>query len=352
MEREKQANSKMVTIYDIAKEAGVSAATVSRVLNGSASVRKEKKEKIEQIIAKYNFKPNVLAKGLSDTATRNIGIIAADVRNPYYSAVFVECEQAAEEMGYSVGLTNSLGEKEREINQLDILLRQKVDAIIQMGGSVDDLVVDEAYAQKLREISAGTPIVVTGHMDKEPVYSVFIDEEKAIDLLMEHLISLGHRRIALVCGEMRVASTYYKYQRYRDNLHRYGIPENEDYVVGGYYDPESGYSAANQVLELDERPTAIIAINDFAASGVLRSIRDHGLRVPEDISIVSFDNTYITELTVPKLTSIDYDYKQYGKTLIGTAIAAASGNPVDHVRLIEPVLVVRESTGPCPEKIR
>ena len=142
MENDRLNAGKSITIYDIAEEAGVSASTVSRVLNGSASVRKEKKDRIQSIIDKYNFKPNALAKGLSDTATKTIGIIAADVRNPYYSALFVACEIAAEKAGYSVGLANSLGVKEREQSQLDLLLQQKVDAIIQMGGRVDDLRVE------------------------------------------------------------------------------------------------------------------------------------------------------------------------------------------------------------------
>ena len=124
MENEKPIAARAITIYDIAKEAGVSASTVSRVLTGKASVRKEKKERIQKLIEKYNFRPNALAKALSDTATRTIGIIAADVRNPYYSALFVACEMAAEKLGYSVSLANSLDSIEREQSQLDLLVQQ------------------------------------------------------------------------------------------------------------------------------------------------------------------------------------------------------------------------------------
>ena len=218
MENDRLNAGKSITIYDIAEEAGVSASTVSRVLNGSASVRKEKKDRIQSIIDKYNFKPNALAKGLSDTATKTIGIIAADVRNPYYSALFVACEIAAEKAGYSVSLANSLGVKEREQSQLDLLLQQKVDAIIQMGGRVDDLITDDAYAEKVRTVCISTPVIVTGKLDKAPVHRVVIDEAEGMNLVMEHLIGLGHEKIALVGGQMRVASTFYKYQRYQENL--------------------------------------------------------------------------------------------------------------------------------------
>ncbi|MBQ3795354.1 MAG: LacI family DNA-binding transcriptional regulator [Butyrivibrio sp.] len=346
MEKEKLNAGKTITIYDIAEEAGVSASTVSRVLNGSASVRKEKKDRILDLIKKYNFKPNALAKGLSDTATKTIGILVADVRNPYYSALFVACEKAAEKAGYSVNLTNSLNEIERETHSLDLFTQQKVDAIIQMGGRVDDLITDDAYAGKVRSVAATTPVIVTGKLDKAPVYSVVIDEAEGMNLVMEHLISHGHEKIALVGGNMRVTSTFYKYQRYQENLKERGIPERGEFVVNSSYDPESGYEAMNRIFELPEIPTAVIAINDFAASGIIRSIREHGLSIPEDISIVSFDNTYIADLTLPKLTSVDYNYEYFGEKLISTAIAVANGQSCPKAQKVEPKLVIRESSGP------
>ncbi|MCR5556374.1 MAG: LacI family transcriptional regulator [Butyrivibrio sp.] len=346
MEKEKLNTGKTITIYDIAEEAGVSASTVSRVLNGSASVRKEKKDRILDLINKYNFKPNALAKGLSDTATKTIGIITADVRNPYYSALFVACEMAAEKAGYRVNLTNTLNQIEREADSLDLFTQQKVDAIIQMGGRVDDLITDDSYAGKVRSIMSTTPVIVTGKLDKAPVLSVVIDEAEGMNLVMEHLISYGHEKIAMVGGNMSVASTFYKYQRYQENLKSRGIPERGEYVVNSSYDPESGYEAMNKIFELPEIPTAVIAINDFAASGIIRSIREHGLSIPEDISIVSFDNTYIADLTLPKLTSVDYNYKHFGEMLINTAIAAAKGEQCEAVQKVEPKLVLRESSGP------
>ena len=347
MEKVRLNTGKTITIYDIAKEAGVSASTVSRVLTGSASVRQEKKQRIQEIIDKYNFKPNALAKGLSDTATNTIGIIVADVRNPYYSALFVACEMAAERAGYNVALANSLDVKEREKSQLDIYLQQKVDAIILMGGRVDDLITDDAYAEKVRAVCKTTPVIVTGKLDKAPVRSVVINEAEAMNLVMQHLIEQGHEKIALVGGEMKVASTYYKYQRYQEILKKHGIEVHGEYVVNGKYDPDSGYKATNKILDMKDKPTAIVAINDFAASGALRSIREHHLHVPEDISVISFDNTYITDLTVPKLTSVDYNYDNYGEMLIQTAIAASKGEKVEDVQRVDPSLVIRESTAPC-----
>lgn len=228
--------NKAVTIYDIAKEAGVSPSTVSRVLTNNANVRQEKREKIQGLFEKYNFTPNAIARGLSDTKSRVIGIVAADVRNPYYAEVFVACENAAREAGYTVLLCNSLGETEREFLHLEMLQQQRVEAVIQLGGRVDDLVSNEKYVERVSQLTATIPMVVTGKLDGTQCYEVQIDAEQAAELLMEHLIGLGHRKIALVGGRKNVTSTYAKYLKYRELLEKHEIAYRDDYVIDGSYD--------------------------------------------------------------------------------------------------------------------
>ena len=144
---------KSMTIYDIAKEAGVSISTVSRVLTNNAKVSNEKKELVKEIIAKYDFHPNALARGLSETKSKTIGIIVSDVRNPFYASLFVECERIAYELGYMLLLCNSLGNNELEDAHLENLVSQRVDAIIQIGGRVDELVSCPEYVDQLCSIS-------------------------------------------------------------------------------------------------------------------------------------------------------------------------------------------------------
>lgn len=342
-------NKKVITIYDIAREAGVSAATVSRVLTNSANVRREKKEKILGLIDKYHFTPNALAKGLSDTKSNIIGILAADIRNPYYAEVFVACENAAREAGYTVWVCNSLGQKESEIRHIQMMNQQRVDAIIQLGGKVDDIISDPQYVEKINSLTAQIPMVVTGKLDGTNCYQVQIDAGRAAELLMEHLLSLGHRKIALVGGRRDVTSTYQKYITYRKLLQQYEVEYREDYVVDGGYDFDTGYSGIRKLLEKDCPPTAVIAINDLAAAGVVRGIREHGLTVPDDISLVSYDNTLTSEIIAPKLTGIDYGYKAYGKMLVNTAIALIEKREVPHGQLLEPALVIKESTAKAKE---
>ncbi len=342
--------NKAITIYDIAKEAGVSPSTVSRVLTNNVNVRQEKREKIQGLIEKYNFTPNAMARGLSDTKSGVIGIVAADVRNPYYAEVFVACENAAREAGYTVLLCNSLSVTEREFLHLEMLQQQRVEAVIQLGGRADDLVSNEEYVERVNQLTATIPMVVTGKLDDTKCYEVQIDAELAAELLIEHLLGLGHRKIALIGGRKNVTSTYAKYLKYRELLEKHGIEYREEYVIDGSYDYETGYFGMNQVLELEDIPTAVIAINDFAAAGAVRSAVDHGYRIPQDISIVGYDNTQLTNLMIPKMTSIDYDYATLGRKLIDTAIAAARGRKVPRHQKVTPSLVVRESSGQVAER--
>lgn len=350
MQNQKINENKSITIYDIAKEAGVSASTVSRVLTNSANVRSEKREKVLKLIEKYNFKPNALAKGLADTKSRTIGILAADIRNPYYATLFIACERAARAANYTVVLCNSLGVTETEKELLAKLQEQRVDAIIQLGGRIDDLVSDEEYVELVNQVMTTTPVVVSGKLDGTGCNAVRIDSMQSMELLMEHLINLGHERIALIGGRKDVLATFEKMQRYKLILKENHISFDEELVADDTgYEFASGYQAMNEMLEKNINMTAVIAINDFSAMGIMKSIQEHGLRVPEDISVVSYDNTYMAEMCTPRLTSIDYNYDEFGRKLVDTAISLVEGRKVGRLRMVTPTLVVRESSGFAPK---
>lgn len=349
--------SKVITIYDIAKEAGVSAATVSRVLTKSANVRPEKKEKVMELVRKYNFKPNALAKGLADTKSKVIGILTADVRNPYYAELFVACEQAARKAGYSVLLFNTMGELEMEKQMLERLQAQQVDAIIQMGGRVDDLISNMEYVELVNQVMASVPVVVTGKLEGTQCSMVRIDSMAAMDLLMNHLVGLGHERIAFLGGRMDVLSTYEKILRYKLILKEHNLSYDPELVMEGGYDEKDGYNEKcgyelmNRLFDKKIRVTAVIAVNDFAAAGIMLSILEHGLKIPQDISLVSFDNTYIADLMIPRLTSTDYDYEEFGKALVNRAIEEINGGERRQLITVTPSLVKRESSGAAPKAV-
>lgn len=340
---------KNITIYDIAKEAGVSVATVSRVLTQSARVSEEKRVRIQSIIEKYEFQPNALAKGLSETKSNMIGMIVSDIRNPFYGTLFVECEKVANQLGYMVLLCNSLGDNCMEEKHLKNLVNQRVDAVIQIGGCVDELLSNMSYVEHINKVANRIPVIITGKLDGADCYQVNIDEAKSMELIMEYLLSMGHARIALVGGRNNVKSTVEKRLRYKQILNRYGIEYRDEFVVDSlHYDEEGGYEGMKKLFTLHTMPTAVIAINDYSAIGVMRAIMEKGLSIPNDISVASFDNTYLTDVTVPRLTAVSYNYKQFGETLVTTAVAAIQKKEIPRITVVPPELVVKNS---CKKKL-
>jgi DNA-binding LacI/PurR family transcriptional regulator len=343
-------DKKRVTIYDIAREAGVSSATVSRVLSNQPTVRSKNREKVLALVEKYQFRPNALARGLAEAHSNIIGIIVADVHNPFYSKVFMACERSADELGYTMLLANSLNQVDQELKRLE-QLAERTDAIIVLGGSVDHRMVSPRFSKKLIEIADKMPIVTGGSLQAgKQCYSVQIDEAQAMELVLEHLLSLGHRSIAQVGGSSQIISTWAKTEQFNRIFARNEMtPDPTLCLEEAGYDSETGYRQTNALLDDGHRPTAIIAINDAVALGVLKSLREHGLRIPEDVSVAGYDNTFLSTVAVPMLTTVDYDYDLLGEKLVQTAISAIHGAQTQRTQIIQPSLVVRDSTGPAKQ---
>lgn len=334
-----------ITIYDIAQEAGVSVATVSRVLTGKAKVSEEKKQRIEEVIRKYDFQPNSMARNLSSTRTSTIGFLTADIRNPYYSRVAVECEQVATERGYSLLICNSFSRLDMEQELLNRLEQQRVNSVILIGGSVDSIMVNEDFADRVNRLCDRMPVVVVGQMEGTDCLSVRIDQAKAMSQVMDYLLELGHRHIVLAGGRSDVRGTAEKRLRFKQMLHRAGIPFKDEYIVEeSRYDADGGYACMQKIFQQEKLPSVIIAINDFTAAGIVRALTEKGLSVPGDISVISFDNTFISQVTSPQLTSVDYNYEDFGKKIVTTAIDAIEKKAVQLMPVkVEPTLVIRNS---------
>ena len=336
-------NGRNVTIYDIAREAGVSVATVSRVLTGNARVSREKKEKIDSLIKKYDFKPNALAKSLRETKSRVIGMIMVDFTNPFYATMLSVCEREASSRGYSMIVSSTIGRAEMEEKYLDNMYEHRVAAIVKVGGLVDRFIPDMKHIEHMNRIANSIPIVITGKADGADCYQVNIDEMRACELVMDYLLALGHKKIALVGGSGEVRQTVEKRLKYKQILQRSGIALNREFIVEGDYNDQSGYQEMKKLFELDIHPTAVIAINDFTAIGIIRAAFEMGLRIPQDISVVSFDDTFVTNICHPRLTSVSLEYEEFGKKLVDTAIDAVEGREPVRKQTILPRLIVRDS---------
>jgi len=333
-----------LNISKIAKEAGVSPATVSRVMTKNANVSEEKRLRVEKVIRKYDYRPNALAQGLIKTKTNTIGVLVADLVNPYYSSMLENCEKEIIRCGYVPIICGTLNDCELEVKFLQKMFDMRMDAVIIIGGKSDELVTDPDYANLINRLAESMPIVITGKVEGGDCYQVTLDEAEGINQSMEHLIALGHRRISLVGGMEYIKSTYDKRIRYRGILRKHGITYRERYVINSDYGIEGGYEGMEDLFKKNKTlPTAVVAINDYSALGAMRSIQERGLRIPEDISLVSFDSTYIVEAVLPRLTSISYDYECFGKKLVDTALKLVNKETLPDVQKVTPKLIVRES---------
>ncbi|MCR5622785.1 MAG: LacI family transcriptional regulator [Treponema sp.] len=332
-----------ITIRDIAKESGVSISTVSRVLTGNAKVADEKKDKVLRIIQKYDFHPNMLARSLIQTQTMQIGFIVADICNPYYSTVFTSCEKSANAKGYTLLMMDSFSKQEKELELLEKMEGLQVDAIIMLGGSIDSNQAGTGFLERIRVVNSRIPVVAAGGTEGLGCCRIQIDAESAMKKLMDYMVSCGYRKIAFAGGKNEDFFSSWRRDVYRKELERHGLPYLAHLDRQSDYDMEAGYEAATGILAAEERPDAIIAINDLAAIGVLKAISEHGMAVPDDIGLASFDNTYIAPLLTPRLTSVDYGYDAFGEKIISMTIDKIEGKETPEVVYIGSELVVRDS---------
>ena len=332
-----------INIYELAKEAGVSPATVSRVINQTAKVSEDKRQRVLKAIDLYGFKPNALAKGLSNSRTRVLGILSAWVDSPFYGRLISECERATNERDYTLMIFSFSSDSEQERRHLEKMYEQCVDAVIILGGSMDGMVIDEKSLSIINYIAESVPVVVMGRSQGIPCYEVRIDEGGAMEMAMEYLIGLGHRNIAFLGGLENWYSSLEKRLAYQRILRKYGLEFREKWMQCGDYNFEVGLRLMREVLKEEKKPTAVIGINDIFTAGVMQAIQEAGLRVPEDISVIGFDNTIISRIVSPPATSVACDYRELAQKLIGTAVDAAEGRSVPERQLVGTTLHERRS---------
>lgn len=337
-------NMKSITIYDIAKEAGVSPATVSRILTGSTTVSEEKRQKVQKLIEKYDFRPNAMARGLTVSSSKTIGMLVPDAQNPYYNSVFSSCCNAAYEKGYSMLLLNTFSDPAREKEALAKLIEQRVDAVIISGGRCDLAVQGPLSEESLRLISNRCRVVITSYSNYPEFAGICIDHRGCLDLAVDHLISLGHRDIGFVYAGPEYIGTKWKLDRLKEKLESYGLPFRKEWMIESRtYAHRGGRSAAHTIAELDQRPTAVIALNDVLAAGLLQGFHEVRIDVPGKISVIGFDNAYLTDITSPSITSVGYDYDAFGAMVVDYAVGEHAQDQGINL-LIPGELVCRDST--------
>jgi len=328
-----------VTIYDVAREAGVSMATVSRVVNNNPNVKPQTRKKVFEAIEKLGYRPNAVARGLASKKTTTVGVVIPDISNSIFAEVARGIEDIANMYHYNIILCNADKKKDKEIRVINTLLEKQVDGLLFMGGVVTD--------EHIRAFQTSTvPIVLCGTtVDNGEIPSVDIDHEAAAYDAVNMLIEEGHRRIGMISGTLQDPATgYARYNGYRRALENAGIPVREELVRLGNYRYESGAEAMSYFLGLAERPTAIFAATDEMAIGAIHAIQDHGLKVPDDVSVISIDNIRMASMVRPQLTTVAQPMYDIGAVSMRLLTKLMNKETVEETKVVLPHEIIQRKT--------
>ncbi len=328
-----------MTIYDIAKEAGVSASTVSRVVNKKPGVHPATKEKIELLLQKYNYSPNETARGLVMQSNRMIGILIADIRNIHYTDGVYTVEREFVRRGYCCIIFNIGSETEEKGDYIRVLGQRRVEGVVLIGSNFQTKEVEEAISQYLPE----TPVViVNGYLELPNVYGVLADERSGISNLVNILFEKGHTNLVFV-NSYYTPSGSYKLGGFKEGLRRQGVDKSP--VI---YDTTASLEGAYEVTErlMKEHPETdgIIYSIDLLAAGGGRALMDMGYSIPDQVAYTGVDNSIYTEISTPKITSLDNKLPELSQMAARLLLDALEERKVTKKMLLFSTVVERETT--------
>ncbi|MBV1821355.1 LacI family DNA-binding transcriptional regulator [Clostridium cochlearium] len=331
----------MPTINDVAKEAGVSISTVSRVLNNNYPVKEETRIKIEKAIEKLNYKPNMLARSLITKKTSTIGVIVPGITNLFFPTIVESIEDYSKDQGYSIVLCNTRGEALKEKEIIENLMSKGVDGII-----IIDPTIDNLKNKYLEDVSMKLPIIIING-SPEGIKGNFICYDEKVGTLeaFQYLLKLGHKEIAFIRGS-KSYSYDIKEKIYIDIIEKNNLNYKEILDVGKGNSIEVVENTQKKVEELllkKNKPTAIFACNDLMALGSVNACNKLNLNVPYDISIIGFDNTLISNITHPKLTTVDLNMEEIGNIAALKLLEIIEDKNKSIKYTMETKLIVRES---------
>jgi len=330
----------MVTIKDIAREVGVSPSTVSRALSDSPLISQATKEQVHAVAKRLGYERNELARALVKGTSEAIGLVVPDITNPFFADIARGVGEVAHAFGYGVILCNTAESLERGLNYIRLLRRKRVDGLIITNATRNDPVAKQLAGSK-------TPFILVSRLWEGIETSYVIgDDHYGARQAVEHLISLGHKRIGFIGGPAAVQSSNDRMQTYREVLQEHGLTPQEEWIRYADFTQRAGREAGRRMLSLTVRPTAIFAANDVTALGVLEAAEDLGISVPDDLSIVGYDDISYASLPRIQLTTVAPPAFEMGKIATDWLISTIVGR---HQRLLhrvlKPHLVVRCTTA-------
>jgi LacI family transcriptional regulator len=333
------------TIKDIAKVAGVSHTTVYRALNDKPRISQSTKERIISIAEEFNYQPNVLAQSLVSGRTKTLGLVITTIVNPFYPELARGIEDTARSLGYNIILCSTNFDISLEKLYIDMLRSRGVDGIIFTSAHIHDPNITRLVRDHFPLILVNRRVYGDPMMDY--IDYVVLENARGGFLAVEHLIKMGHKRIGVISGSRGSSAAVERLEGARKAFAEYGLNPAELLVVEGDFLKPSGYEAAKRFLAMGDPPSAIFGVNDYMAMGALEAILDSGLKVPEDIALMGFNDIEITSLRAIELTTIGQKKYEMGSIAVHTLIERIEGGGRDTARQItlEPDLIIRKSCG-------
>jgi LacI family transcriptional regulator len=331
-----------VSLRDVAKRAGVSPMTVSRVINNAASVKRETRDRVEAIIRSMGYIPNRLAQGLISQRSGTIGLILPDVANPFFAHVLRAAEITARRQGYRLLVCNTEGDVALERDYIHNLISHQVDGLIVAP------VGDRSRTGLLPLVSRKYPLVLLDRsvagIECDLVQG---DSTGGAQRLVAHLLAIGHKRIAMILGPNDVSTSRERYAGYCEALKAAGLPLESDLIVETTVDMPGGYRAMQQILQLDERSSAVFAVNNMTAMGAMQALREQGVSVPEHVGLVCFDDVEHLAILAPFMTVVDQPAEAFGSMAAQMVAERIAGRASEKPRILRlPTrLIVRVSCG-------
>lgn len=330
-----------ITIIDVAREAGVSYGTVSRVINDSPNVKEETRERVKEVIDRLGFVGNRNARSLVSGKSHVIGLLIPDLGTAYIGEIIRGIDYELESIQYNLMLYTTHRREMKESGYISSLIQSGVDGVI--------LILPRnpaIYLEKLRSLNF--PYVLVDHqgIDEQGPAVGATNYQGAFDAT-EYLLELGHRRIAFITGTMDLGCSQERLLGYKAALQKHQIPFTPEWVIEGDFEQATGYSGAQTLMSLVNRPTAIFASNDMMAFGVMNAVRDMGLKIPGDISVIGFDDIFQSSQTMPGLTTVRQPLEQMGREATRMLIAMMKENTIKPGKIELPTrLVTRDSCKP------
>ncbi len=328
-----------MNIREVARLAKVSTATVSRTINGSAKVTPETKERVQRAIEQLKFYPNTWARALGSGRSSLYGLIISDITNPFFPELVKSFEDIAVQNGQEVLVANTNYDPVRMEQCVTRMLQRKVDGVAIMTSEMDGQLIREFHSREI-------PLVFldTGAAQKL-TSNIVVDYAAGVDAAVEHIVNLGHTEIAFISGPMKLRSARVRQEAFAGCLERKGI--GAGLMEEGNHQVDGGHDAMARLLSGKTRPTAVLASNDMTAIGALGAIHERGLRVPEDISIVGFDDIQISAFTQPALTTVRLSRDEIARVAFRALYSMRQEGGKGAEYGVRPSLVVRKSTGPA-----